>query len=177
MGSRYFSTAGYGAPGPYCAAFVRYVFRTALGETGEMPVVMADRYRAMGHPLHRLSRRRTIRRQRRTTDRSRHCRQPDAAGRSTVFIDTYSGYAQGTITHIGICVGGGLMATRVVAAVHVRNHALYFPDKLVECAAPIVSGPSRKEPSSLEHGQVQAMLRRESLSAGLCESCSTACCT
>ena len=46
----YFSTAGYGAPGPCCAAFVRYVFRTALGEAGEMPVVTADRYRTMRTP-------------------------------------------------------------------------------------------------------------------------------
>ena len=158
---RYFSTARYGAPGPYCAAFVRYVFRTALGEAGEMPVVMADRYRAMGHPYTGYP----------VGELFADSLAGDPIGPAIAanlmrpgdllfFIDTYSGYAQGTITHIGICVGGGLMADAGSGSlVHVRNHALYFPDKLVEVRRPKCLGTVAKRTFiTLEHGQVQAML-------------------
>ncbi len=158
---RYFSTAGYGAPGPYCAAFVRYVFRTALGEAGEMPVVMADRYRAMGHPYTGYP----------VGELFADSLAGDPIGPAIAanltrpgdllfFIDTYSGYAQGTITHIGICVGGGLMADAGSGSlVHVRNHALYFPDKLAEVRRPKCLGTVAKRTFiTLEHGQARAML-------------------
>ena len=159
---RYFSTVGYGAPGPYCAAFVRYVFRIALGEAGEMPVVMADRYRAMGHPYTGYP----------VCELFADSLAGDPIGPAIAanlmrpgdllfFIDTYSGYAQGTITHIGIYGGGGgLMADAGSGSlVHVRNHALYFPDKLVEVRRPKCLGTVAKRTFiTLEHGQARAML-------------------
>ena len=156
---RYFSEANYGAS-PYCASFVRYVFRQALGNSGELPIVYSPpHYQKLGlkypagpwfadsmagdevGPIVPTSQM--------------------APGDVLFFQNTYPGWAAGTITHIGICVGNdGLMADAGSGSlVHVRNQAVYFPGLLVETRRPKCLGSTvERTKLALNNGSFEACL-------------------
>ncbi len=87
-----------------------------------------------------------------------------APGDLLFFQNTYPGWAAGTITHIGICVGGnGLMADAGSGSlVHVRNQAAYFPGLLVEVRRPKCLGSAvERTKITLNNGSFEACLRNQ----------------
>lgn len=151
-------TAGYGAY-PFCASFVRYVFRTVLGEKGEMPVVPSPPYyRKLGLSFaagkwYADSM---------AGDEVGPAIPPSQMqpGDLLFFRNTYPGWAEGTITHIGICLEhGGLMADAGSGGiVHVRDQAVYFPGLLVEVRRPKCLGTVAKRTSVTFENNVPAAM-------------------
>lgn len=128
-----------GCPNETCAYFVRHVFKTALHQSGIMPVadfrpyyveknikplptgkLFADGLAGDGIgskvPIHNIQ-----------------------AGDLLFFKDTYysNQFPEGSITHVGIALNSnGLMADSSNGRCHVRNFHITFPGKLVEVRRP-----------------------------------------
>ncbi len=159
---RYFSEANYGAS-PYCASFVRYVFRQALGNSGELPIVYnPPHYQKLGlkYPVGLWFADSMA-----GDEVGPAVPTPQMApGDLLFFQNTYPGWAAGTITHIGVCVGGnGLMADAGSGSlVHVRNHAVYFPGLLVEVRRPKCLGSAvNRTKIALNNGNFEACLHNQ----------------
>lgn len=164
MREHYFPDEHYGAH-PYCASFVRWVFKTSLGI--EFPVVSQPPYykkHGISYPSGKWF-----------ADSLAGDEVGEVipasqmqAGDILFFRDTCGGYAPGTITHVGVCVGtGGLMADAGGDnKIHIRSHQQFFPNLLVEVRRPkalripVLNGVE----VSLKSGQIRATRRGTAVS-------------
>lgn len=134
MREHYFPDEHYGAH-PYCASFVRWLFKTSLGI--EFPIVSHPPYYqklGISYPVGKWF-----------ADSLAGNEIGEAIPESQMqpgdilfFRDTCGGYKAGTITHVGVCVGtGGMMADAGSDnKIHIRSHRQFFPNLLVEVRRP-----------------------------------------
>lgn len=128
-----------GCPNETCAFFVRHVFRTALHQSGIMPI-------ADFRPYYQENGIKSL-----PTNISfadglagdlvglRVAKHNIQAGDLLFFKDTYFSkeFPEGSITHVGIALDShGMMADSSRGRCHVRNYHIVFPNKLVEVRRP-----------------------------------------
>lgn len=159
MKEHYFPNEHYGIA-PYCASFVRWLYKTALGV--EFPIV-SERPYYKKHGIHYSTGKwfadSLAGDEVGAEIQADHMQEGDIL----FFKDTCRGYAPGTITHVGVCVGpGGLMADAGSNNnIHIRRYQQTFPNLLVEVRrprallAPVASGVEL----SLKNGQIKAANR------------------
>ena len=160
-----FAHLNYGVS-PYCASFIRYLFRRTFGEKGELPTVaLPPYYQRIG-----------IR-----NPPGKWCAdslageeigavvslQSMRAGDLVFYRDTYSGpFPKGSITHVAICVGaGGMIADARSGGVIFVGHYSAMSGAVVEVRRPrclVTSGAVapdvRGTKISLRNGKAQAIL-------------------
>lgn len=157
-----FWDAGYGAS-PFCASFVRYIYEKALGELGRLPLVSRPpHYQTLGltYPVGVWF----------ADSMAGDEVGPSVAlslvqpGDLLFFVNTYPGWAEGTITHIGIALDSlGLMADAGGGGIiYVRDHLATFPGLFIEARRPRCLGNVPKRtlieltptgPHALWHGE------------------------
>lgn len=159
MKGSYFPNEHYGAH-PYCASFVRWLYKTALGI--KFPIV-SDRPYYRKHGINYPPGEWFADSLAGTEVGAEVPFNQMKEGDILFFRDTCEGYVPGTITHVGVCVGpNGLMADAGSDnRIHIRRHQSNFPNLLVEVRRPRVmqTATTTGLELSLKNGQIKASLR------------------